>query len=214
MVTYHINTKSFTIRSLLNSLKARKLLPSRSVLKNKIDHTFKILEKEGFSDLEKLIRALKTKKKVALLSIKTGIDEEYLTLLRREINSYLPNPIPLNRFSLISSDIILHLGISGIKNTKQLYEANKHELLKDEHTPQMKKQLNMLLSLSDLSRLYGVGPVFAQILFGAGITSVGEFLQYTPEELIGIYEQKQEQKADFSTTDIAFTREVALYLKK
>jgi nucleotidyltransferase/DNA polymerase involved in DNA repair len=74
--------------------------------------------------------------------------------------------------------------------------------------------LKEIVGLSDLVRAYGVGPVFARILFDTGIHSIQEFIQYSPEEIIQLYEDKYQQKADFSLRDMNFSLEIAksLYL--
>lgn len=72
--------------------------------------------------------------------------------------------------------------------------------------------------LSDLARLYGVGPVFAGIIYNVGINSVESFIKYSAEEFIKIYENKTKKKADFSENDINFSinlaKELVTTLKK
>jgi len=66
-----------------------------------------------------------------------------------------------------------------------------------------------LISLSDLARLYGVGPVFARIIYDVGIDSVKTFIKYSAEDFISIYENKTQKKADFGTNEINFSIELA-----
>ncbi|KPA15565.1 hypothetical protein MHK_004225, partial [Candidatus Magnetomorum sp. HK-1] len=63
------------------------------------------------------------------------------------------------------------------------------------------ERLNEFASLSDLAILYGVGPVFARIIFDVGIKSVKSFINYKAEEFINIYENKTKKKADFGVND-------------
>ncbi|MCK5076496.1 MAG: hypothetical protein KAR38_08975, partial [Calditrichia bacterium] len=63
--------------------------------------------------------------------------------------------------------------------------------------------------LSDLSRAYGVGPVFARILYDVGIHSIKQLISHSPEELVNIYEEKSGKKADFSADDIRFSIDLA-----
>ena len=70
-------------------------------------------------------------------------------------------------------------------------------------------KLNELAPLSDLARLFGVGPVFARIIYDVGIDSVKAFVKNSAEEFIRIYEKKTQKKADFGTNDINFSIEPA-----
>ena len=70
-----------------------------------------------------------------------------------------------------------------------------------------------VVHLSDLARLYGVGPVFARLLYDTGIRSVETFLEYSPQEIVRIYEEKNQKKADFSESDIQFAHELARELE-
>ena len=65
------------------------------------------------------------------------------------------------------------------------------------------------VSLSDLSRIYGVGPVFARIIYDVGIRSVREFVECTAEDFVRIYEEKEHKKADFGVNEIQFSLELA-----
>ncbi len=71
------------------------------------------------------------------------------------------------------------------------------------------EKLNELVGLSDLVRTYGVGPVFARILYDTGIHSIRKLIRYSPEEIIHLYEEKFNQKADFSLRDMHFCLEIA-----
>ena len=70
-------------------------------------------------------------------------------------------------------------------------------------------KLQEIYSLSDLVRLYGVGPVFAKIIHEVGISSVKKFATVSGEDFIRIYEEKLKRKADFSAGDIDFSIELA-----
>jgi predicted RecB family nuclease len=66
-----------------------------------------------------------------------------------------------------------------------------------------------IVSLSDLSRVYGVGPVFARLIYDVGIRSIEEFVGHTAEEFIHIYEEQTQKKADFGVGEIQFSLELA-----
>jgi nucleotidyltransferase/DNA polymerase involved in DNA repair len=64
-----------------------------------------------------------------------------------------------------------------------------------------------------LGRAYGVGPVFARMIYDVGVKSIKEFIEYTAEDLIRIYEEKKQKKADFGVNEIQFSLELAKELE-
>ncbi len=192
------------------------MIPSRIVLKEKIDERFKILQLNGIKNLKDLIDVLKTKQKIELFSNKTALSIDYLSILKREASSYLPNPIRLKDFTRLNSKDIKALEDIGIKNSRQLFKR----VTTEEQIDQLSQstgisidRLNEMASLTDLARLYGVGPVFAGIIFDIGIKSVKTFVKYGADEIINIYEKKTQKKADFSVSDISFSIELAKELE-
>jgi hypothetical protein len=208
---YHIDPKTYSIQQLKQDLQSRDLIPSRKPLKEGIQDIFDILEAAGNKNLEDLINALKNKKKLEVLASSTGIEIQYLTLLRREVNSYLPNPVPLSKFSGFISDDLKSLAKIGLRNSRHLFEQIENEgdlqtLSRD--TGLAKETLSELLSLSDLVRAYGVGPAFARILYETGIHSIAELKQFSPQQVVDLYESQTQKKADFSVSDIQFSLDI------
>jgi len=213
--SYHINPSNYSLQKLKEDLLSRDLIPSRKSLKEDLEIRFQLLEENGIQTLEDLITALKNKNKIGEFSSLSGISETYLTLLRREANSYLPNPVPLDKFSGFAASDFKQLAAAGIKNSRQLFELVKNN--SDPGSLPAKlgispETLTELVGLSDLARAYGVGPVFARILYDAGIHSISEFRRYTPQQVIDIYESKTGKKADFSTSDIKFSLDLVQVL--
>jgi len=214
-VSYHINPSEYSLQKLKNNLLSRDFIPSRTPLKEDLETNFQILDGMGIKTLGDLIAALKNKKKIGEISSLSGIGENYLTLLRREANSYLPNPVSLDKFSGFRTNEIQKLAAAGIKNTRQLFELAKNNPDLDSLPSELGvsvETLTELVGLSDLVRAYGVGPVFARILYDAGIHSISEFRSYTPQHVIDLYESKTGNKADFSTSDIKFSLELVQML--
>jgi len=209
---YHINPSCYSLQKLKENLLSRDLIPSRSSLKIDLEKRFKILEDRKLSNLLDIINALKSKKKIEEFSISSGISIEYLTLLRREVNSYLPNPVPLKKFPGVSMEDLDRLSEQGIKNSRHLYEKAGPKSTRVALAKMVgisPEDLEELVGMADLARAYGVGPVFARILFDTGIHSIRELIAYSPEEIIQLYEDKFNQKADFSLRDMKFSLEIA-----
>ncbi|MCP3872541.1 MAG: DUF4332 domain-containing protein [Desulfobacteraceae bacterium] len=209
---YCLDLEKFSLEKFKKSLQKRNMIHSRVILKEGIEKRFEILDSYGIKTLKVLIDVLKTKQKIEAFSKKTGLSIEYLTILKREASSYLPNPISLKKFPKIDHKTIEALKKIGITNTKQFF--NKVNI--GEEADQISKRtgvsvdkLNELISLSDLSRLYGVGPVFARIIYNVGINSVESFVEYSASEFIEIYENRTKKKADFSENDINFSIDLA-----
>jgi len=211
-IQYHIDPSSFSLQKLKDNLLSRELIPSRTSLKVDLDKRFKILEDMEISNLLDIINTLKSKKKIEEFSVSSGISIEYLTLLRREVNSYLPNPVPLKKFPGVSVEDLDRLSEQGIKNSRHLYEkaGPKYTRVALAKISGMSlEDLDELVGMADLARAYGVGPVFARILYDTGIHSIRELIACSPEEIIQLYEDKFNQKADFSLRDMKFSLEIA-----
>ena len=73
--------------------------------------------------------------------------------------------------------------------------------------------MDELVGLSDLSKVYGVGPVFARMIYDVGIHSIRDFVRYTAEKYIEIYEIQTQKKADFCINEIEFSLELAIALE-
>jgi hypothetical protein len=209
---YDIDLEKYSLQKFKHDLKARDMIPSRVGLKEELDSRFKILENNGIRNLKELIDRLRTKPKMELFSSETGLPIEYLTILKREAKSYLSNPIRLDKFPGIQANYVGRLETEGIRNSRQLFNEAKR---KDERERLSQKTaipieiLVELVCLSDLARAYGVGPVFARMIFDVGIKSIEELVQYTAEEIIRIYEEKEGKRADFGVHEIQFSLDLA-----
>ena len=109
--SYHIDSSKYTLQEIKDDLLSRDLIPSRQPLKDGLEGNFQILEREGIHTLRDLIAALKKKDMIGELSSRLDISEEYLILLRREANSYLPNPVSLDKFP-VQIDGRIHTSLS------------------------------------------------------------------------------------------------------
>jgi len=191
---------------------SRDMIPSRVILKDEIIERFAKLERKNITNLKELIDRLKTKPKIEQFSYESGLSIKYLSILNREAKSFLPNPIRLDKFPGVETKYIDKLEDVGIKNSRQLFnnanDKNKRNQL-SQKTEIPIEIINELVCLSDLARVYGVGPMFARIIYNVGIKTVKEFVEIPAEEFIRIYEEKEQKKADFGINDIQFSLELA-----
>lgn len=133
-------------------------------------------------------------------------------MLNREAKSYLSKPIRLDKFSGIQKKYLDGLDDVGIRNTRQLFIEAQDRTKRENFSKEAKihlEVLNELVGLSDLTRAYGVGPVFARMIYDIGIRSIKEFVECTAEDFIRIYEEQTQKKADFGVGEIQFSLELA-----
>jgi hypothetical protein len=213
---YHIDLKKYRLQDFKYNLQSRELVPSRRVLKINLDEKFQILAENGITNQKELIDTLKTKQKREQFATKTGLTVEYLTLLNREAKSYLPNPVRLDKVPGVASEHCQKLESLGIKNSRHLInaaanKADREQLSQTTGIPI--EPLAELAGLSDLARVYGVGPVFARLIYDVGVKSLREFVRFTAKDFIEIYEEQTSKKADFGLSEIEFSLELAKELE-
>lgn len=216
-VQYQIDLEKISLQKFKKSLVSRDMIPSRKSLKDEVDEKFRILMDYGIRNLKELADVLKTKQKIDQFSQETGLSAQYLTLLNREAKSYLAKPIRLDKFPEIRGEYFERLDAIGVRNTRQLFEQayenrEREQLSKETGIPI--DALSELVGLADLSRVYGVGPVFARMIYDIGIRSVKEFIENSAEDFIRIYEEQTKKKADFGVSEIQFSLELANELNR
>ena len=183
---YHIDLERFSLERFRDILITGEVLPGRKILKEKISERFEILKSMGIRNLKELIEALKTKVKVERFSQESGLPKDYLIILRREANSYIPRPVNLKDIPGVDSEYIERLAAVGIKHTKHLFERARFK----RDRAQLSRLVNVpsgalleLVKLSDLARIGGVGPVFARIFLDAGIDSLEKLSDSSADEV-------------------------------
>ncbi len=210
--TYHLDLSTFPLEKFQHILQTKDLIPSRVGLKEDLADRFAILETHGIASMQDLINALKNKDKLNQFAQASGLPADYLTLLKREAGSYLPNPVRLDKLPGVSIAAVDALAEQGIKNTRNLFDqaqtaAQREAICQTAGIPA--DVLLELVCLSDLSRAYGVGPVFARMLYDVGVHTIQDFITHSAAEIIAIYEEQTGKKADFSTGEIEFSLELA-----
>ncbi len=173
-MTYHINAEKVSLDAVQKRLEVTDLVPSRASLRENIAIKMKALEKQGITTLAGLRNELKNAKRLTAVAKTTGIDDQYLVLLRREIESYFPKPVALKTITWLPKDEIAKLEQNGIGDTAMLYGAannaqKRTELAKS--TGVTLATLETLARLADLMRVQWVSPTFAQMLIAAGYDS-------------------------------------------
>jgi hypothetical protein len=158
--------------------RTRKMLPSRVELHQEMDARFLLLKNAGLSTLGDLIRRLSSPSKREAFSTVTGLSLGYLVLLRREAGSYLARPFRLSDFPGIPFEYTEVLKTRGVVHTRDFFEKvqpGEQQARISRETGIPIARLRELQALCDLSRITGVGGVFARVVYETGIRSSREF---------------------------------------
>ncbi|KLK87648.1 hypothetical protein SZ63_10140 [Methanoculleus sediminis] len=185
-MSYNIDAEKVRLDDLQKRIEETDLVPSRSSLLEEIDGTFSKLKAHGFATLADLRKALKNPKKIPALSKETGVDTAYLTLLRREIESYFPKAHPVGAFDWFRKTDLDNLESRGLKNTALLYETLASPEKREETAIVLgvdAEFIDSIYALADLTRIQWVSPTAARMLVSAGYTDAKAVSAADPEEL-------------------------------
>jgi len=168
-------------------LKQQNLLPGRRILLEQLDERFAALSTPGLSTVLQLKAALSSQVKLTALSAKTGIPEEYLTILRRELGSLEQKPVPLSDFPACDPARIRALDKEGIRTSKEYWE-------------QCDQPEEELYSLCDLVRINGVGAVAARAFYEAGFRSVTAVARANATRMLALVRAVNTEKGYYKAT--------------
>ncbi len=213
---YTLNLEAFSLARLQDILETGDVLPGRRILKEHLAERFAFLESMGIGNLKALIDVLSTPKKVAAFSQRSGLPEDYLTILGRQARSYVPGPVYLKDIPGLDPAYVAALAAIGIRQTKQLFERTVSPQERDAVCRLTKIPAQALLEmvqLSDLVRAGWVGPIFARLLYEAGARTLQQLTSASPDELFeraqAINHEQHLTRASFSSKDVAACIEMA-----
>ena len=178
MKRYSLDPDRIGLERFLELIRGKRMLPGRVGLQQQMDARFAVLRDAGISSLGELLRRLGSASKMKAFSEESGLTMDYLVLLKREAGSCLPRPFPLSAFPGIPFEYTEALKSKGYKNTRDFFEqvqTLEQRTLVSGKTGIPLARLKELHALCDLSRITGVGGVFARVMYETGIRSAGEF---------------------------------------
>ena len=158
-MAYNLDLSKLSIDEYKQLLKHQNLLPARKILLDNIDINFELMAKQNIKNIEQLKKQLATPQKILSFAALTGIAQDYLIILRREIGSLDTKSVAIDSFPDMDGALISELKNKGIKNSKHYYESKNFIS-------------NELFRLCDLVRINGVGAVAAKAFYEAGYRSV------------------------------------------
>jgi len=197
---YYIDLTGINIDEYREILKSADLLPSQMILRDNIDEIFGRIKMQEIENVEELRKALGSKKKLQGFSEQSGISEDYLKILIRNVNSYRQRPSKIRDFPDVSEDTISKLEDLGIKNTLQLYDRiltpqSRYEI--SSRTGISESDLLRLAKLTDLCRIRWVGHTFAYVLLEAGYDTAEQVANANHNQLYEQVKELNEEKQIF-----------------
>lgn len=198
MAGYHLDLSTVSLDEFFHTLREGQISPGRVVLLEDKESRLEAIKSAGVVHLADLVERLKTKPRLAAFAEETGLDGDYLTILRRQALSYLPKPVPLRDFPGVSDALVRRLSEHGIVHGKHLYDAVSDSSQVPDAASRFgvdEGELKELRALVDLSRITGVGPVFARFFYALGIRDLADLAEGDPGEL---YERLGVVSADYS----------------
>lgn len=221
MQKYTLDPSMISLEELYNLTLNKKLIPGRIMLHELMEERFTALKRTGIRDMGALIKSIKTKEAVSNLSAMTGIPVNYLIVLKREAGSYLARPFPLSDIPGVPYEYCEVLKTVGIRHTRDFFERvqrGEDQVKISKRTGIPLARLKEILALADLSRITGVGGVFARVVYDAGITSVAAFAQADAashyQAFISVIEKHGYASGHFSEADIEYCIEYAKVICK
>lgn len=178
MYSYSIDPSLISLEDFRDLTSGRDMLPGRLMLHEQMEERFAILKDSGVKHLGDLLARLSSPAKIQEYAQRSGLSSDYLVLLKREAGSYLARPFPLSDFPGIPHEYIELLKSRGIKHTRDFFENVQGEEQQGElstATGIPAYRIKELHVLCDLSRITGVGGIFARVLYEADIRSLEEF---------------------------------------
>ncbi len=185
MAHMFFNLSNIKIDDFKTILKEGYLIPSMRVLLKDIEKRFALLSQEEIKTVEELYLQTKTKKKTEELANRAGIDIEYLIVLRRLVSSYIAKPRKLEDYPDIDRPLMKRFDDLNIKTSTALYEYlesnDQLEICKSLFIDE--EEYKCLVSLTNVTQLRYVSPLFATVLVRSGYDSIEKISTALSSEL-------------------------------
>jgi hypothetical protein len=208
---YYIDLSKISLDDLKDKITSSDLLPSQQILKKGIDDKFKVLKSIDIKNMDELNRKLKNKKNIKELSNDTSIKTDYLTILRRYVNSFHPPPRKIGDFPSLSHLTVDKLEKMGITTTPQLYDKLVTKELRNNLKTELRvadEEILILTKLADVSRLKYVSPIYATLIVYSDYDTVQKIrnADYNDlhNQLVKINKEKNLYKGRINLKDIKY----------
>lgn len=202
---YSLDLQQITVTDYELLLKNQNLLPGRRILLDEIESRFEAIRQMGVDTADRLKKELSTSQKLAAFVEKSGIPEEYLIILKRELGSLEQKPVTLSSFPDMDAALLKKLEERGVLNSKDYLENAEGTSAE-------------LDALCDLVRINGVGAVAARAFYEAGYHSAVDVARAGAAEMLArvnaFNEQRKYYNAKLGVKDMQFCIDFAVLLEK
>jgi len=200
----------------MEMLKTQNLLPGRRILLENLEQNFRSMANIGILTLAELKSNISSANRLSAFAEKTGVPENYLTILKREMGSFEQKPVPISDFPDISANTVSILLNKNIKTSKNVYDLaiNPDNILIISREMGIEvDELQELNSLCNLVRINGIGAIAARTIYEGGYKSIVEIAHAKATELLSnmnsVNVNKQYYKANLGEKDMQFIIDAA-----
>lgn len=218
---YAIDMHKISLDEFTEILKSTNLLPGRRILLNDLDLVMDRFIQHGINNLSGLQTLLKKKSDYAEIASVFQVEETYLIVLNREVNSYLSKSLDLAKLMVFTVPEMEQLKSRHIINTKDFYQklqTNASRIEISEMTNISPEKIMKALQMADLLRVNGVGLVFAGLLLEMGICSVKALLDTPAHKIVEGYQLLIEEQGlslpNLGQKDILYCQRFAMKLEQ
>jgi replicative superfamily II helicase len=208
---YSVDISKISVNQYMGMLKNQNLLPSRKILLENLEDNFSRISAMKIDNLAELKKNISSAQKLSAFSEKTGISENYLTILKREMGSLEQKPVPIAEFPCISENTVSALLNKKIKTSKDVYNL----AITSDNISAVSSEMNIdvgelqeLNALCNLVRINGVGAVAAKTIYESGYKSVDDIANAKAAKLLKdmntVNADKQYYKANLGEKDMQF----------
>lgn len=202
-MTDYSRPETVSLDDLRDRIKSTDLVPSRAVLLEDIDGIFERLSQKGIQTWAELQKSIKNPKHLEVFSGETGIDLQYLVLLRREVEGYSPKPFNLKDIDWVPQEATKKLVENGIINSdvllSKLREMNLSKSFADQAAIDL-ETMDYLVNLASLCRVQWVSPTAGRMLIKAGYETCHKLASADKDELFQAMDRVNKKGKYFNGT--------------
>lgn len=201
--TYAPNLDKVPLERYRDILKTQRLLPSRTLLGEQTDARFAAMANAGIRTLGELKKILSSTKKRAAFAETSGVPDEYLNLLRREIGSLEPKAVNLSEFPEVAESDIAALTAAGIHTSRELFTRYTAHNDPEEFARALgidAAAAHELFCLCDMVRVNGAGPLWVRLLYEAGFESLRDIALADAADMLARTDAVNRQKQYYTLT--------------
>lgn len=199
----YLKPETVSLHALKERIISTDLVPSRVALLVDIDSIFEKLAIRGVGTWFDLQVAIKNPKNLETFAIDTGIEREYLVLLRREVEGYRPKIFNLSTIDWVPQEVIKKLIDVGITTSEQLFSSVFDKDLRNDFADKIgidHQMMDYLANLVSLCMVQWVSPTTGRMLIEAGYDTCQKLSEADADELFAAMDRVNKSGQYFKGT--------------